>query len=151
MTTNEIDKADALVILTKIKAFHSPQNDDDATCEAWADALNYGGVTNIRDAVTSVMRHYGTRGANPWITPGDVIGGYREIRNARFRGIQDSDLTEDVDPDDIPAYLATLRYRNAAIADGSSLEQAQALPLPPTAAHALVNRAERPVLLARER
>ena len=71
--SNEMGTADALVILTRIKAYHSPQSDDDATCEAWADALNYGGVTNVRDAVMAVVRHYNTQGANPFIIPGDVI------------------------------------------------------------------------------
>lgn len=148
--SNEMGTADALVILTRIKAYHSPQSDDDATCEAWADALNYGGVTNVRDAVMAVVRHYNTQGANPFIIPGDVIAGYQDIREARQVNIGDGDLTEDVDPYDTRACNATLRARRRAIGDGMPLDQVKALPLPAEARHALVDRRERPVILARQ-
>lgn len=146
--TTALDAADALVILTRIKAYHSPQSDDDATCDAWADALNYAGVTNVRDAVSGVMRHYTTPGANPWITPGDVIGHYRTIRDVRLKNVEHADLTEDVDPNDGRAYLATLRHRLALVGDGLTVEQAKRSPLPPEAAHAAIDPTRRLAILS---
>ena len=125
MSTVELDAADALVILTRIKLYHSPQDDSDATCQAWAEALNYAGVTNLRDADEAVKRHYTTPGANPFITPGDIAGRYREIRRERVAGINDGDLTPDVDPlapDSM--HTATLKARYAAVLEGMPKAQA---------------------------
>ena len=133
--TAELGAADALVILTRIKAYHSPQADDDATCEAWADALNYARVTNVRDAVAAVVRHYTTPGANPWITPGDVVGHYKAIRWDRLKDyMDDGRLTPDVPGDAHGSIHAkTAQARARAIEDGMPVEQAIAT-IPPVAA-----------------
>jgi hypothetical protein len=137
----ELTEDDTIDVLSAIKTFHSPQDDGDVTIKMWTVALRYGRVTNGADAVEAVVRHYTTPGANPFITPGDVIEKYREIRNARLQNIDHGDVTQDVDASDVEAYLATLRMRIAAIADGATLAQANALPLPPAAAHAAIGPA----------
>lgn len=145
------DDADALVVLTKIKTFNNKQDDGDAICESWAQAFNIAHVTSVHDAVEAVVRHYATPHCNPWITSGNVIAGVRAIRDARIEAanVDIADLTEDVDPRDPVAYLATYRHRIKAIGDGATVLQANALPLPPEARHAAIDRRIRPVLTAR--
>ena len=114
-----IDAGDALAILTEIKLYHNQQDNSTAACEAWARALNHAGVTNVRDAIEAVERHYATPGANPWIIPGDVVGHYRALRNERVKDINDGDLTPDLDPfAPVSVYLGTHKARYAAVEDG---------------------------------
>jgi len=138
-----IAKSDALKILFRIRTYHGPQDVGDTTAQAWADALNLSGVTNMTDAELAVIMHYSDSDANRWITPGDLIAKYRQIRGDRLKGIDYGDVTQDVDANDADAYLATIRHRYAAIADGATLAQANALPLPPAAAHAAIGPAAR--------
>lgn len=151
----EITRRGVALILGRIKAFHYQQDVGESVISAWHDALRFAGVQSERDAFDAVVRHYATPGCNPWITPGDVVAGVRAIRLereakvARQGSATDGDLTQDVDPNDIPAYLATLRARREAIWAGATLDQALALPLPPEAAHALVDRTSQPVILER--
>lgn len=115
MTTG-MDAADALLVLTKIKLFHPPQDDTDDTCRAWAQALTYAGVASVQDAIDAVQRRYATPGANPWITPGDVVAGVRAIRSKR---LDSSDaILPDVDPDQVQDWLKARRAGLAALADG---------------------------------
>ena len=146
----DIDRRAVAKILARIKTYHSPQDIGETVITSWVDAFTYANVTNVQDAEAAVIRHYTTPGANPWITPGDVVGHYRSIRGVRLEGVDHGDITKDVDPNDIPAYLATLRYRRKAIANGMTVVQANALPLPSEARHALVDRRVRPIILARE-
>ena len=116
-------------VLSAIKGLHNPQDTSDSVVTLWASAFRYAGITSTGDAVEAVVRHYSTEGANQWITPGDVIAGVKTIRAARIKGINDGDLTPDLDPF-IPAreYVDTLQARAAAVMDG----------MPPAAAIATV-------------
>jgi hypothetical protein len=140
---NELDEADVLRILARVKSFHGPQDVGDTVVASWLLALQRAGVHNVDDADAAVVDHYSDTSANPWITPGDVIARYRTIRAARLKNIDYGDVTQDVDANDADAYLATIRHRYAAIADGATLAQANALPLPPAAAHAAIGTAAR--------
>lgn len=137
-------------VLARIKTYHSPQDVGESVITSWSDAFKLANVTNAEDAETAVIQHYSSPGCNRWITPGDVIEIYKAIRIARIeQATADSDvdlhavLTEDVDPSDAQAYLATLRHRLRALGDGLPLQRVVALPLPAEAAHAAITPADR--------
>lgn len=133
-----IDAADALLILTKIRTFHGPQDTGTSVCHSWAEALNYAGVASVPDALQAVVRHYSTPGCNQWITPGDVVAGVKAIRAERMQGVNDGDLTPDLDPF-APArdYVATTQARAAAVMDGMPVRQAIATIAPVKAIEAV--------------
>lgn len=120
-----IDRRGVARVLARIKTYHSPQDVGEAVITSWVDAFAYAGVKNAFDAEAAVIRHYTMPGANQWITPGDVVGHYRAIRHARIEGIEDGDLTPDLDPF-APGriYAKTMQARGAAVMDGMSIQQA---------------------------
>lgn len=129
---NTLTSADTLELLTLVKGFHDKQDLGAGTVAAWQMAFKLAKVTNLSDAKEAVVRHYSVPRANPWIIPGDVIGQYRDLRYARVAGINDGDLTPDVDPlapDSV--HIATDKARYAAVIEGMPREQAIAT-IPPT-------------------
>lgn len=126
-----IDRRGVARVLARIKTFHAPQDIGEAVISSWVDAFAYANITNATDAEAAVIRHYTTPGANQWITPGDVVGHYRAIRNERLAGISDGDLTPDL-PGDASGlvYVRTHRARQKAVADGLTVQEAIATVAP---------------------
>ena len=122
---DDFTKDDTRHVLATIRGFHGAQDIGESVVRLWTVALNYGKLTSRSDAVEAVVRHYSTTGCNQWITPGDVIGGVGAIRAARLEGVNDGDLTPDLDPD-LPArdYVATMQARGAAVMAGMPIPQA---------------------------
>lgn len=111
-----IRPSDALAILTKIRAYHGPQDVSQATCAAWAEALNEAHVTSVTNCLAAVTRHYATPGTNPWITPGDVAGLARAIGDDRLERTEIP--TPNAPASDTRAWLAEYRAMLAAIRSG---------------------------------
>lgn len=110
-------RADALHLLAAIRVFHQPQDTSDVTANGWSIALSQAGISSRDDAVQAAVTHYTTPGMDKWITPADVVAGVRRIRRARLE--HSGQIVPDVDPDDVPAWLAARRAGLKALADGT--------------------------------
>ena len=145
-----MNRSATALVLAKIAAIDNrrldpPDGGSTPILDAWHEVI---GDLGFQDCIEAVTAHRCE--SREWIQPADIRQRVLAVRAKRHTNIDDADLTEDVDPNDIPAYLATLRARRQAIGDGMPLEDVKELPLPTAAAHALVNRTERPVILARQ-
>lgn len=125
---------DVVDVLSKCAAFDR-RTVGEADAIAWADAI---GDLPCRDALDAVAAWY--RDHREFVMPSDIRTLVEDIQGARAERVSDEDLTQDVDPRDGRAYLATLQLRKTAIRDGMTVDQANALPLPPEARHAAIDR-----------
>ena len=122
---NTLDAPQTLELLALVKSFHGPQDLGTGTVAAWQMAFAYAKVGNLDDAKAAVVAHYVTPGSNPWITPGDVVGHYKEIRWDRIKDLRDGQLTPDV-PGDAHGriHAKTAQARAKAVEDGMPLDEA---------------------------
>lgn len=120
-----LDTPQTLELLALVKGFHGPQDLGDGTVAAWQMAFAYAKISNFADAKAAVVAHYTTPGANPWITPGDVVGHYKDLRWDRIKDLRDGQLTPDV-PGEAHGriHAKTHQARAKAVEDGMPVEQA---------------------------
>jgi hypothetical protein len=141
-------RSETAFVLARIAAIDNRRLDDPSgpdfpILESWHRLI---GDLRYADCIEAVDTH--RKASTEWLQPAHIREIVREIRGARTARVQIADLTGDVDPRDGRAYLATYRHRIAAMADGLTMDQANALPLPPEAAHAAIDRKAHPVLTA---
>jgi hypothetical protein len=85
----------------------------DADVIAWQQML--AEVPAVQ-ASAAVMAHY--RRTNDRIGPSDVLAGVHVMRSERARKVDALPPPPNVDPDDVPAYLAAIRERTQRYIDG---------------------------------
>lgn len=93
-----------------IAALAPAQKFDDETPAIWSVVLAGVRYEDAREAVVAIAQR------QAFIAPADVIAEVRRIRRNRLASADR--MLPDVDPDDVPAWLAARRGQLAALADG---------------------------------
>ena len=118
-------RSETALVLAKIaigynRRLDPPDARDTPILDFWHEQI---GDLDLRDSLTAVRDHF--RNSGEYLRPVHVRSAVKEIRWSRIAGINDGDLTLDLDPDaPIGDYLATTRARASAIEGGMPIPQA---------------------------